>query len=431
MKGLFHEDYAFTVNDFFRAVKAGDASATTDFLNAGIEVDIDDGDGGRALLKAAKAGEAETLKVLIDKGAEVNYRLPSSRTALILAAGSTSGDAVRHLLEAGADPLIEDSSGWTALSLAAGSGSERAAEMLAPVSKTLVDQALLIAALRGHTGIIDILLMNRANIHVRGSNEYTPLMAAAKEGHEAAVQLLLERDADRFALNTHGHTAAQIAKKAGHDDIAALLAGLPTSSEITGKSEDPLAIVDNQGKVVGTLSESDKRQSIRETFISGAVPRELKMETYRERHMPVVLTSVDQNESQAEMRLLYDTHESITAAPGEEIPGSGLRIVELSHRNTQGKEGLRDASHMIVEDTATGERHQVASGQNARSLGTYALLKISGIDRPFEARRGDEFTMISGQGDGDEFQCRILDVRPDQVLIENLETKDVITIKRQ
>jgi ankyrin repeat protein len=424
---LFHGDYAFKVDDYFRAAAAGDAEAIQWFLTAGMTADVDDGAGNRALSAAAKAGSAASVKVLLANGADPNFTEKHNRSALIFAAGSKDADSVQLLLAAGADPALKDTTGWTPITYAAHRGNERAVEMLAPVSKPYLDEALLIAALSGHPGIIDVLLTNRANIHVRGNNDYTPLMAAAKGGHESAVQLLLDREADRFALNSDGLTAAQIAKQHGHDIIATLLAGLPTRSEISGETIDPLAIRDETGKIIG---QSATRHTINGAKITDATPSQLKMDNYREHRMPVILLGVDESNTRAELKLLYSSHGKVATSVGEEIPGSGLRVTQVNHRMTQGKEGLQDASEMQLEEIATGKKHRVTTGENARTIGTYALLEIHEGEPLYEARRGDEFIMHTGQGDSDEIRCRILDVRPDQVLVENTDTGEVHTLPR-
>ncbi len=91
-----------------------------------------------------------------------------------------------------------------------------------------------------------------------------------------------------------------------------------------------------------------------------------------------------------------------------------------------------NASRATLEDIRSGQRYEVAADEIARSALTGAVIDFSGLGEDwFEARRDDEFTATVGQGDGEEQGFRILDVRPDQVVIECLESGEVLTVPRE
>jgi len=63
------------LNDqFFEAVRRGDASAVTAFLDKGVDVNAKFRYGTTALFKAAERGHVEVVKILLSRGADVNVK---------------------------------------------------------------------------------------------------------------------------------------------------------------------------------------------------------------------------------------------------------------------------------------------------------------------------------------------------------------------
>ena len=56
--------------------------------------------------------------------------------------------------------------------------------------------ALMLAALRGHEAVAQLLLQHGADVAAASNNGSTALMLAAQGGHEAVAQLLLQHGAD-------------------------------------------------------------------------------------------------------------------------------------------------------------------------------------------------------------------------------------------
>ena|SRR3569832_1181801 len=101
-------------------------------------------------------------------------------------------------------------------------------------------QTLLIdAALRGHTGRMNLLLALGASAdNPACQSDYclTPLVTAAVAGHSDAVQLLLEYGADVNRKSNAGQTALTAAAYNGHTDIIKILIskGADLNSEYDG-----------------------------------------------------------------------------------------------------------------------------------------------------------------------------------------------------
>ena len=83
--------------------------------------------------------------------------------------------------------------------------------------------ALLYAAEKGHTEIVELLLNNGANVDAIDKDGVTALMGAAYEGHTEIVELLLNNGADVDAKDKYGNTALIWETKEGHTEVVKFL----------------------------------------------------------------------------------------------------------------------------------------------------------------------------------------------------------------
>lgn len=65
--------------------------------------------------------------------------------------------------------------------------------------RTSSESPLLLAAWRGHSELVKLLLHHGADINEVNSMDYNPLMQAAREGHIEIVVLLLNRGESRYS----------------------------------------------------------------------------------------------------------------------------------------------------------------------------------------------------------------------------------------
>src|SRR6476619_6264750 len=74
--------YDFDEKGFFAAAQARDLQAINAFIDAGINLNAQDGDGRTALISAAARGELDVVNTLISRGADINVKDKLGFTAL-------------------------------------------------------------------------------------------------------------------------------------------------------------------------------------------------------------------------------------------------------------------------------------------------------------------------------------------------------------
>ena len=95
--------------------KAAEASDVTRCLQAGADLETQDGRAGFTPLHWAAPYSTEAVRTLLDAGADPNTRDVSGKTPLHVAVLWGNAETVRTLLDAGADPNARDVSGRTTL----------------------------------------------------------------------------------------------------------------------------------------------------------------------------------------------------------------------------------------------------------------------------------------------------------------------------
>ncbi|MEM7145681.1 MAG: ankyrin repeat domain-containing protein [Verrucomicrobiota bacterium] len=158
------------------------------------------------------------------------------------------------------------------------------------------------------------------------------------------------------------------------------------------------------------------------------VAKEFRMTDYREQHLPVMLKSV--SSERAEVRVLYREEAPVAVRPGEMIADTGLEVVKFEKKFANSKQGagqLVDVSQMVVVDHDSGQKHLLVKDLPAKSSETYAVMRLDGSGQQYDVRIHDEFV---APVDGSEERFRVIDVRPTQVVIQNLSTEELYTIPR-
>jgi ankyrin repeat protein len=469
--------YQLTAADWLRASATNDAAAMKKFVAGGFDVGTRDETGDSALHAAAFAGAKDAADFLMDRGLSVDLRGASERTPLMAAVAGDQTLMVRWLLRQGADPRLKDKDGFVPLMLAVRDGKSGAVEELAPYNRENLDPAILLASLVGQTEVIDTLTSYGASIYARMEDGRTPLMIAAENGHTESVKLLLDIGASRLSIDTEGRNAAELATSAGHPEIAALINRDPLPQELTlespaevaqsmdaflnaalaeappgaadGQPADQAAIAPPtagaaatpqplrnpapakpiQGEVLGSnpaATTADPTTVDPPAAAAGtdspAIPN-LVMRHYREREIPVQVRSV---EGETAVLNIVGTHSrEVQVRSVENIPGSRLVVLRVQRRIENSKLNLGQAAEVAVvevRDTATGTTREWISGLPASAHDPVALVEDATTGQRYTASPGQRFK----SADGAEFI--ISDVRPNQLVIEEVATGTVQTI---
>ena len=224
--------YEVSVAGFHRAAGLGEVEAMKVMVEKGVDPLAEIG-GETALHFAAKKGQEEAVAFLLKQDVPVGLVGKEGRTPLMYAAEADEVGVIEMLLESGADPGARDEQGYRAITLAAEVGASEAVTALASRSREYLDDALLLASLRGQASTAEVLLNRGASIYARLDDGKTALMLASREGHDEVTRTLLHHGANRYALDYEGMTAGQIAIAAGHLEIGQVLLEEPGEEELT------------------------------------------------------------------------------------------------------------------------------------------------------------------------------------------------------
>jgi ankyrin repeat protein len=102
-KDLSTLNVAYTPEQFMNSAKAGNTKVVELFLQAGMDVNVKNGDGQTALMLAAYSGHTDTVKLLLKHGAFINVVDKFGDSALSWAAAENHTDIVTLLKKAEID----------------------------------------------------------------------------------------------------------------------------------------------------------------------------------------------------------------------------------------------------------------------------------------------------------------------------------------
>jgi hypothetical protein len=174
----------------------------------------------------------------------------------------------------------------------------------------------------------------------------------------------------------------------------------------------------------------------RQEFDAGTNPRDprsvpgvmegVSVKVVNEVQVPLLLENVDQKGTTATIKHTADgSVEKI--GEGAQPRGLPYKVARVKHEIKADKHGeLVDASSVTLENSATKETVTLVRDLPARSSETHAVL-VGADGTEQKVRIGDVIT-LPGQG---AKKFTVLDLRADQVLVEDSETKKPITIPKR
>ena len=202
----------------FMAAQKGQTEAAKLLISKGANIHQPH-ERGTPLIAAATYGHTETVKFLLSQGARIDERVGEYGTALIAASWEGHIETVDLLLSKGVNIDLQSDRQSTALNTTAESNYMSHFQMKLSGSQDVQSgagvTALMAAARKGHTEIVELLLSKGADLHLQNDEQGTALIAAARNGQFKTVDLLLTKGADingqnakqGFALNTAARNA--------------------------------------------------------------------------------------------------------------------------------------------------------------------------------------------------------------------------------
>ena len=427
-----------------------------------------------ALQIASLQGKPEVVDTLLASGADVFSRSKENKTPLMYAAAHGHRDVVRLLLLNGSNPLLLDNENQTAADLAMAAAHPEVVALLndpkmiaaqdtsgepsakadavegapieggqaagAPVlgaaenavssvatgettgaGSTTVAGAAGVAGVAGVAGGVDQPVVGADALEVdvsvpavppfaseHESDESTGLATAAGSpgstvaGPAAAVSLVPARR----GRETSASSAAPVSVSAGAPVVAAAAAG-PAHPRLQG------------ARLAGMADGS-----------TATLKKSMRVRHFSEGQLPIVLEDVPEVGDSARIRVIGRGGNAPEIVPaGGAIGDTGLELVGVERKFMDSKMGngaLLDVSQAVVRDRVTGQRHIVRKNQAAHSTPATALISAGSDNEVYEVQEGDEFTA----GDEAAARYKVLDVRPTQVVIENLDTRETATLAR-
>ena len=212
-----------------KAARKGDSEKVRTLLAQGADVNARAlMEGLTALIRATWGGHLDTAELLVNEGADVNAKDNAGRCSLLVAANQGHTDIVRLLLENNADVNAKDKIGMTPLIGAADEGHLEIVKVLlaegADANARLETKGLTEIWESGE-GHAEIIRVSRTIFYIASEvpDGNTALMAAAEKGHTEIVQALLDSGADVNAKDAEGLTALDRAALKSRTNVVELL----------------------------------------------------------------------------------------------------------------------------------------------------------------------------------------------------------------
>lgn len=178
------------------------------------------------LIRAVDENKLEDVAELLARGADPNTPDAQGNTLLMIAVLKGNTGLVKLLLDAGAKPNLRNRHGDSAIMLASYQGFEGLVRQLYVRGAEINHKGwnpLIYAATNGHAQVVQMLLGVGAEINSASDNGTTALMMAARNNHVETVKVLLKAGANPNIKNDSDGTALGWALDRGYQEVAELL----------------------------------------------------------------------------------------------------------------------------------------------------------------------------------------------------------------
>ncbi|XP_072340841.1 protein phosphatase 1 regulatory subunit 12A isoform X3 [Scyliorhinus torazame] len=295
---------------FLAACSSGDTDEVKKLLDRGSDINYANVDGLTALHQACIDDNLDMVKFLVEHSANINQPDNEGWIPLHAAASCGYADIAEYLISRGANVAAVNSEGETPLDIA----EEEAMEELLQeeISRQGVDieaarkeeerimlrdarqwlnsgqindnrhpksggTALHVAAAKGYTEVLKLLLQAGYDVNIKDYDGWTPLHAAAHWGKEETCRILVESFCDMETINKVGQTAFDVAD----EDILGYLEELQKRQNMLYREKQA-----NKSPLIESTTTMDNNQQLK--------PIKSKETLLNEQKIPVHIESLEQ-----------------------------------------------------------------------------------------------------------------------------------------
>lgn len=361
---------------------------------AGLRFEASINDGGlTAFHFAARDGHVNTILQLLRANIDINLTTKVGRTALMMASEFGYLDVVVHLLKRGADVSIKTKGhspddDFTALHYAASRGHSKIVELLILANADVMSQsktgmtALHFAAGNGHSKVVELLIRANADVMAHSMNGTMPIHSAARSGHLQIMESLVRANSDVTTVaDQQGITALHIAAFRGDCDIIRFLLDAkadPSAATNTGRTPVHIAASRGHLKALDILLEANATFMTRTTL--GCTPLHL---TYMKGSVETAKRLI-----QAGANVLEPAGKGVSALS---LASAHCKMVkylvdagaDVNEVNTDGSTVLHEASregHLETVEVLLRAKADVSIGDSSNSTALHVAAQMGHVD---------------------------------------------------
>ena len=153
----------------------------------------------------------------------------------------------------------------------------------------------------------------------------------------------------------------------------------------------------------------------------------MRLQEFTEVRVPLMLRSVDGESAKIE-REDGGEAKTETVKAGQTIRGTSYKVEKVESLQTQDKDGNPiDASKVTLEDPASPQKIEIVKDMPTRSSASYAVLRSKDGATTITVKQGQIFEW---PGEKDT-HYKVVDLRNDQVILEQVENKKMWTVPKK
>lgn len=155
------------------------------------------------------------------------------------------------------------------------------------------------------------------------------------------------------------------------------------------------------------------------------IHKTIRLKEFSEVRLPLIVESVQGDK--ARIRRTDGDGGVETVKVGDTVKGMPLKVEKIEQINDTDKEGKPiDRSLVVLEDGGSKERLTLIKDMPARTAASFAMLSSADGNTAIKVKQGDTFKW---PGD-DTATYKVIDLREDQVVLQQLENKKMWTVAR-